>query len=86
MCRAGHWQALAHRLIPLLPPQLWLTSGRVRTLSQLVRKSAQVIAVTIAQDGDSDRNCEEHGFKNLELQARDIEDPPIAKNSIVLRF
>src|SRR5213082_3180891 len=82
------WQALAHTLITLLPPLIVADLGAGEgTLSQLLAKKARkVIAV------DSSPNMVEfgsqlakkHGFKNLEYRLGDIEDPPIAKDSVDL--
>src|SRR5262249_61104386 len=57
------------------------------TLSQLLAKKARkVIAIDnspkMVEFGS--KLAKEHGFKNLEYRLGDIEDPPIAKNSIDL--
>ncbi len=82
------WQALAHTLITLLPAQTVADLGAGEgTLSQLLAKTAKKV---IALDNSSKmvefgaKLAKEHGFKNLEYRLGDIEDPPIAKNSIDL--
>jgi len=82
------WQALAHTLITLLPPLTVADLGAGEgTLSQLLAKRARkVIAVDnspkMVEFGS--QLAKKHGFKNLEYRLGDIEDPPIAKNSIDL--
>ena len=82
------WQALAHALIPLLPPQTIVDLGAGEgTLSQLLAKNARkVIAVDnspkMVEFGS--QLARKHGFKNLEYRLGDIEDPPITKNSVDL--
>ena len=82
------WEALAHTLISLLPPLTVADLGAGEgTLSQLLAKRARkVIAIDnspkMIQFGS--QLAKKHGFKNLEYRLGDIEDPPIAKNSIDL--
>src|SRR6266702_1216175 len=82
------WQALAHALIALLPPQVIVDLGAGEgTLSQLLAKNARkVIAIDnsprMVEFGS--KLARKHGFKNLEYRLGDIEDPPIAKNSVDL--
>ena len=82
------WQALAHALIPLIPPGLIVDLGAGEgTLSQLLAKnSRKVIAIDnspkMVEFGSN--LAKEHGFKNLEYRLGDIEDPPVAKNSVDL--
>jgi len=82
------WQALAHALIPLLPPQTIVDLGAGEgTLSQLLaRDSNKVIAIDnspkMVEFGS--KLAKKHGFKNLEYRLGDIEDPPIPKNSVDL--
>src|SRR2546421_4445941 len=82
------WQALAHALIPLLPPQTIVDLGAGEgTLSQLLAKNAnRVIAIDnspkMVEFGS--KLARKHGFKNLEYRLGDIEDPPIAKSSVDL--
>ena len=82
------WQALAHTLITLLPAQTVADLGAGEgTLSQLLAKTAKkVIAIDNAPKmvEFGAKLAAEHGFKNLEYRLGDIEDPPIAKNSIDL--
>jgi DNA-binding transcriptional ArsR family regulator len=82
------WKALAHTFISLLPPLTVADLGAGEgTLSQLLAKNARrVIAID-----NSPKMIEfgsqlgkKHGFKNLEYRLGDIEDPPIAKNSVDL--
>lgn len=82
------WQALAHALIPLLPPQTIVDLGAGEgTLSQLLARDAnKVIAIDnspkMVEFGS--KLARKHGFKNLEYRLGDIEEPPIAKNSVDL--
>jgi ubiquinone/menaquinone biosynthesis C-methylase UbiE/biotin operon repressor len=82
------WKALAHTLITLLPPLTVADLGAGEgTLSQLLAKNARkVIAVDnspkMVEFGA--QLAKKHGFKNLEYRLGDIEDPPIAKNSVDL--
>jgi ArsR family transcriptional regulator len=82
------WQALAHTLITLLPPLTVADLGAGEgTLSQLLAKRAhKVIAIDnspkMVEFGS--QLAKKHGFKNLEYRLGDIEDPPIAKDSIDL--
>src|SRR5438094_1683199 len=82
------WKALAHTLIPHLPPLTMADLGAGEcTLSQLLTKNARKV---IAIDNSSKmvefgaQLAKKHGFKNLEYRLGDIEDPPIAKNSVDL--
>src|SRR6267143_3458510 len=82
------WQALAHALIPLLPPQTIVDLGAGEgTLSQLLAKTARkVIAIDnspkMVEFGS--KLAKQHGFKNLEYRLGDLEDPPVAKESVDL--
>jgi ubiquinone/menaquinone biosynthesis C-methylase UbiE/predicted transcriptional regulator len=82
------WQALAHTLITLLPPLTVADLGAGEgTLSQLLAKNARkIIAVDnspkMVEFGSA--LARKHGFKNLEYRLGDIQDPPIAKESIDL--
>jgi ubiquinone/menaquinone biosynthesis C-methylase UbiE len=87
-CPGRSWQGLAHLLLTLIPSidvaDLGAGEG---TLSQLLAKRARKV---IAID-NSERMVEvgtqlarEHGFTNLEYRLGDLEDPPIAENSIDL--
>src|SRR5437588_8981175 len=82
------WKALAHTLITLLPPLTVADLGAGEgTLSQLLAKNARkVIAIDnspkMVEFGG--RLAKKHGIKNLEYRLGDIEDPPIAKNSVDL--
>ena len=82
------WKALAHALIPLLPPQVIVDLGAGDgTLSQLLARNARKV---IAID-NSPKMVEfgaqlerKHGIKNLEDRLGDIEDPPVSGNSVDL--
>lgn len=82
------WQALAHALIPLIPPGVIVDLGAGEgTLSQLLAKNAhKVIAIDnspkMVEFGSN--LARTHGFKNLEYRLGDIEAPPVAKNSVDL--
>jgi ubiquinone/menaquinone biosynthesis C-methylase UbiE/DNA-binding transcriptional ArsR family regulator len=82
------WKALAHTLITLLPPLTVADLGAGEgTLSQLLAKNArEVIAIDnspkMVQFGS--QLAKKHAFENLEYRLGDIEDPPIAKNSVDL--
>jgi len=87
-CPGRSWQGLAHLLLTLVPAidvaDLGAGEG---TLSQLLAKRARKV---IAID-NSERMVEvgtqlakDHGFTNLEYRLGDLEDPPIAENSIDL--
>src|ERR1700674_5352053 len=82
------WQALAHTVISLLPALTVADLGAGEgTLAQLLAKTARkVIAVDnspkMVEFGS--KLAQKHGFKNLEYRLGDIEDPPIAKNSVDL--
>jgi ubiquinone/menaquinone biosynthesis C-methylase UbiE/biotin operon repressor len=82
------WKALAHTLITLLPPLTVADLGAGEgTLSQLLAKNTRKV---IAIDNSpkmvkvGSQLARKHGFKNLEYRLGDIEDPPIAKNSVDL--
>ena len=82
------WKALAHALIPLLQPQVIVDLGAGEgTLSQLLARNARkVIAIDnspkMVEFGS--QLAKKHGFKNLEYRLGDIEEPPIAKETIDL--
>ena len=82
------WQALAHALIPLLPPGVIVDLGAGEgTLSQLLAKNARkVIAIDnspkMVEFGG--KLAKKHGFKNLEYRLGDIEDPPVDNNTVDL--
>lgn len=84
------WQALAHMLITLLPPQNVADLGAGEgTLSQFLAKTAKkVIAVDNAPKmvEFGAKLAADHGFTNLEYRLGDIEDPPIEKGTIDLAF
>src|SRR6266487_949032 len=82
------WKALSHALISLVPRLTIVDLGAGEgTLSQLLAKSARkVIAIDnspkMVEFGS--KLARKHGFKNLEYRLGDLEDPPVAKNSIDL--
>jgi ArsR family transcriptional regulator len=87
-CPGRSWQALAHALITLLPRLTVADLGAGEgTLSQLLAKNARkVIAIDnspkMVEFGS--QLAKKHGFENLEYRLGDIEDPPIANNSVDL--
>src|SRR5215467_13129747 len=82
------WEALAHVLITLLPPLTVADLGAGEgTLSQLLAKNARkVIAIDNSPKmvAFGTQLAKKHGMKNLEYRLGDIENPPIAKNSVDL--
>src|SRR5436305_4585901 len=82
------WRALSHALISLVPRLTIVDLGAAEgTLSQLLAKSARkVIAIDnspkMVEFGS--KLAKKHGFKNLEYRLGDLEDPPVAKNSVDL--
>src|ERR671923_274735 len=82
------WKALSHALISLVPQLTIVDLGAGEgTLSQLLAKSARkVIAIDnspkMVEFGS--KLAKKHGFKNLEYRLGDIEDPPVAKESVDL--
>ena len=82
------WEALAHTLITLLPALTVADLGAGEgTLSQLLAKTARkVIAVDNSPKmvAFASQLAKRHGVKNLEYRLGDMEDPPIAKNSVEL--
>jgi ubiquinone/menaquinone biosynthesis C-methylase UbiE/DNA-binding transcriptional ArsR family regulator len=82
------WKALSHALISLVPRLTIVDLGAGEgTLSQLLAGNARKV---IAVDNSpkmvkfGSKLAKEHGFKNLEYRLGDLEDPPIAKESIDL--
>jgi ArsR family transcriptional regulator len=82
------WKALSHALISLVPKLTIVDLGAGEgTLSQLLAKSARkVIAIDnspkMVQFGS--KLAKKHGFKNLEYRLGDLEDPPVAQESVDL--
>ena len=82
------WKALSHALISLVPQLTIVDLGAGEgTLSQLLAKNARkVIAIDnspkMVEFGS--KLAKKHGFKNLEYRLGDLEDPPVAKESIDL--
>lgn len=82
------WKALSHALISLVPRLTIVDLGAGEgTLSQLLAGNARKV---IAVDNSpkmvkfGSKLARKHGFKNLEYRLGDIEDPPIAKESVDL--
>jgi ubiquinone/menaquinone biosynthesis C-methylase UbiE/biotin operon repressor len=82
------WEALAHTLITLLPAMTVVDLGAGEgTLSQLLAKTAhKVIAVDNSPKmvAFASQLAKKHGLTNLEYRLGDMQDPPIAKNSVDL--
>ena len=82
------WKALSHALISLVPRLTIVDLGAGEgTLSQLLARNARkVIAVDnspkMVEFGS--KLAKEHGFNNLEYRLGDLEDPPIAKETVDL--
>ena len=82
------WKALSHALISLVPKLTIVDLGAGEgTLSQLLAKSARkVIAIDnspkMVEFGS--KLAKKHGFENLEYRLGDLEDPPVAKESVDL--
>lgn len=82
------WKALSHALISLVPRLTIVDLGAGEgTLSQLLARNARKV---IAVDNSpkmvkfGSKLAKQHGFKNLEYRLGDLEDPPIAKESVDL--
>jgi ubiquinone/menaquinone biosynthesis C-methylase UbiE/predicted DNA-binding transcriptional regulator len=87
-CPGRSWQALAHLLLTMIPAidvaDLGAGEG---TLSQILAKNARkVIAIDISERmvEVGSRLAKDEGFTNLEYRIGDLEEPPIADNSIDL--
>ncbi len=83
-CPGRSWQALSHLLLTLLPEidiaDLGAGEG---TLAQLLaRRARSVIAVDLSEK--MVELARENGFSNLEYRLGDIENPPIAPETIDL--
>src|SRR2546421_222366 len=82
------WKALSHALISLVPKLTIVDLGAGEgTLSQLLAKRARkVIAIDNAPKmvEFGSKLARKHGFKNLEYRLGDLEDPPVAKESVDL--
>src|SRR5438876_4665901 len=82
------WKALSHALISLVPQLTIVDLGAGEgTLSQLLAKSARkVIAIDnspkMVEFGS--KLAKKRGFTNLEYRLGDLEDPPIANESVDL--
>jgi ubiquinone/menaquinone biosynthesis C-methylase UbiE len=87
-CPGRSWQALAHLLLTLIPAidvaDLGAGEG---TLSQILAKNARkVIAIDISERmvEVGAQLAKDQGFTNLEYRIGDLEEPPIADDSIDL--
>jgi ubiquinone/menaquinone biosynthesis C-methylase UbiE/predicted DNA-binding transcriptional regulator len=87
-CPGRSWQALAHLFLTMIPAidvaDLGAGEG---TLSQILAKNARkVIAIDISERmvEVGSRLAKDQGFTNLEYRIGDLEEPPIADNSIDL--
>jgi ubiquinone/menaquinone biosynthesis C-methylase UbiE/predicted DNA-binding transcriptional regulator len=87
-CPGRSWQALAHLLLTMIPAidvaDLGAGEG---TLSQILAKSARkVIAIDISERmvEVGSQLAKDQGITNLEYRIGDLEEPPIADNSIDL--
>ena len=87
-CPGRSWQALSHLLLKLLPEidiaDLGAGEG---TLAQLLaRRARSVIAVDLSEKmvEFGSQLARDHGFSNLEYRLGDIEEPPIATETIDL--
>jgi ubiquinone/menaquinone biosynthesis C-methylase UbiE len=87
-CPGRSWQALAYFFLSAMPPidvaDLGAGEG---TLSQLLAKRARkVIAVDVSERmvEVGSQLASEHGIPNLEFRLGDLEEPPIADDSIDL--
>jgi ubiquinone/menaquinone biosynthesis C-methylase UbiE len=87
-CPGRSWQALAHLLLTMIPAidvaDLGAGEG---TLSQILAKNARkVIAIDISERmvEVGARLAKDEGFTNLEYRIGDLEEPPIADDSIDL--
>jgi ubiquinone/menaquinone biosynthesis C-methylase UbiE len=87
-CPGRSWQALAYCFLTTIPPidvaDLGAGEG---TLSQILAKRARkVIAIDISERmvEVGTQLAKDHGFTNLEYRLGDLEEPPIADDSIDL--
>lgn len=87
-CPGRTWKGAAHMLLSLVGPITVADLGAGEgTLSQMLAKRAKKV---IAIDGSEkmvevgDEQAKRNGFKNVEFRLGDIEDPPIAANSVDL--
>ena len=87
-CPGRSWQALSHLLLTLIPEVEIADLGAGEgTLSQLLaRRAKRVIAVDLSEKmvEFGSQLAREHGFSNLEYRLGDIENPPIAPETIDL--
>jgi ArsR family transcriptional regulator len=82
------WKALGETVLKLLPPMVIADLGAGEgTLSQLLAQGAkQVIAVDNSEKmvAYGAELAQKHGFTNLEFRLGDLEEPPIAAESVDL--
>src|SRR3954454_4870615 len=87
-CPGRTWEGVGRMLLALVPPMVIADLGAGEgTLAQLLaRRARKVIAVDNSEkmvEFGADL-AKRHGFANLEFRHGDIEDPPIAPNSVDL--
>lgn len=87
-CPGRSWRALAHVLLPLLPPLVIADLGAGEgELAQLLAGGAKrVIAVDSSEKmvEFGTASAREHGCKNLEYRLGDIQNPPIDPETVDL--
>jgi ubiquinone/menaquinone biosynthesis C-methylase UbiE/DNA-binding transcriptional ArsR family regulator len=85
-CPGRSWQALSHLLLTLLPrvDVADLGAGEGTLAQLLARRARSVIAIDLSEKmvEFGSQLARDHGFTNLEYRLGDIEDPPIAANTI----
>jgi ubiquinone/menaquinone biosynthesis C-methylase UbiE len=87
-CPGRSWQALAHLFLTTMPAidVADLGAGEGMLSQILAKRARKVIAVDLSERmvEVGSQLATEHGFKNLEYRLGDLEEPPIADNSIDL--
>src|SRR3984893_2171048 len=87
-CPGRSWQALAHLLLTMIPPidVADLGAGEGTLAQILATKAPQVIALDISERmvEIGSQLAKDQGITNLEYRIGDLEEPPIADNSIYL--
>ncbi len=85
-CPGRSWRALAHLLLPLVPPLVIadLGAGEGELAQMLARTARKVIAVDSSEKmvEFGAQSARGHGFTNLEYRHGDIQNPPIEAESI----
>lgn len=84
------WKGLSEMLLAIMPPMTIadLGAGEGTFTQLLARRAKKVIAVDNSEKMVSFASelAQRHGLKNVEFRIGDLEDPPIAKESIDLAF